>query len=79
MSYKRFAAMIATSTVVMFGLMPPNTYALDHGFYSQIRAWMAVVLGAVMSIMMPLASCDDVSRQTRCASSAQPKILSELL
>ena len=29
MSYGRFAAMIATSTVVMFGLMYLNTYALE--------------------------------------------------
>lgn len=28
MKYSRFAAMIATSTVVMFGLMYLNTYAL---------------------------------------------------
>ena len=30
MSYWRFAAMIATSTVVMYGLMYLNTYALEH-------------------------------------------------
>ena len=29
-SYQRFAAMIATSTVVMFGLMYLNTYQLSH-------------------------------------------------
>lgn len=52
MSYVRFAAMIATSTVVMFGLMYLNTYALDHVFYSQTRTWMAVVMGAVMAIVM---------------------------
>lgn len=37
MSYGRFAAMIATSTVVMFGLMYLNTYALSHVEYSQTR------------------------------------------
>ena len=42
MSYTRFGAMIATSTVVMFGLMYLNTYALDHVFYSQTRTWMAI-------------------------------------
>jgi hypothetical protein len=52
MSYGRFAAMIATSTVVMFGLMYLNTYALDHVFYSQTRTWMALLMGAVMSIIM---------------------------
>ena len=51
-SYARFAAMIATSTVVMFGLMYLNTYALDHVFFSQTRMWMALYMGAVMAIIM---------------------------
>ena len=51
-SYTRFAAMIATSTVVMFGLMYLNTYALDHVFWSQTRAWMALLMGAVMAVVM---------------------------
>jgi hypothetical protein len=41
MGYGRFAAMIATSTIVMFGLMYLNTYALSHVEYSQTRTWMA--------------------------------------
>ncbi|WP_229723783.1 hypothetical protein, partial [Deinococcus aerolatus] len=40
-SYGRFAAMIATSTVVMYGLMYLNTYQLDHVYFSQTRMWMA--------------------------------------
>jgi hypothetical protein len=52
MSYARFGAMILTSTVVMFGLMYLNTYALDHVWFSQTRAWMAVVMGATMAIIM---------------------------
>lgn len=52
MSYWRFAAMIATSTVVMFGLMYLNTYAIDHIWFSQTRAWMAVVMGATMAVVM---------------------------
>ncbi|OYY91884.1 MAG: DUF305 domain-containing protein [Sphingomonas sp. 28-66-16] len=52
MGYSRFAAMIATSTVVMFGLMYLNTYSLDHIFYSQTRTWMAIYMGAVMAIIM---------------------------
>lgn len=52
MAYRRFAAMIATSTVVMFGLMYLNTYRLDHVAYSQTRTWMAVVMGAAMAIIM---------------------------
>jgi hypothetical protein len=52
MSYGRFAAMIATSTLVMFGLMYLNTYALDHVEFSQTRMWMALVMGATMAIVM---------------------------
>jgi len=52
MKYGRFFAMIATSTVVMFGLMYLNTYALDHIFFSQTRMWMAIYMGAAMAIIM---------------------------
>jgi hypothetical protein len=52
MSYPRFAAMIATSTLVMFGLMYLNTYAWSHVEYSQTRTWMAVVMGAAMALIM---------------------------
>lgn len=52
MSYKRFAAMIAVSTVIMFGLMYLNTYALDHVWFSQTRAWMALLMGATMAVIM---------------------------
>lgn len=52
MSYGRFSAMIATSTVIMFGLMYLNTFALDHIWYSQTRTWMALLMGAVMAVIM---------------------------
>jgi uncharacterized protein (DUF305 family) len=52
MSYTRFAAMIAVSTIVMFGLMYLHTYALDHVFFSQTRTWMALVMGATMAVIM---------------------------
>jgi len=52
MSYLRFAAMIATSTVIMYGLMYLNTYQVDHVFYSQTRLWMALLMGAVMAVIM---------------------------
>lgn len=52
MSYLRFAAMIAVSTVVMFGLMYLNTYTADHVYFSQTRAWMAIVMGTAMAIVM---------------------------
>ena len=52
MSYLRFAAMIATSTVAMYGMMYLNTYILDHVYWSQTRAWMALYMGAGMAIIM---------------------------
>ena len=52
MSYGRFAAMIVTSTVVMFILMYLNTYVLDHVEFSQTRMWMALVMGATMALVM---------------------------
>jgi len=52
MGYGRFAGMIATSTIVMFGMMYLNTYAWSHVEYSQTRMWMAVVMGAVMAVIM---------------------------
>ncbi|WDR01251.1 DUF305 domain-containing protein [Devosia algicola] len=52
MSYTRFAAMIVTATLVMFGLMYLNTYAFDHIFFSQTRAWMALLMGATMAALM---------------------------
>jgi hypothetical protein len=52
MSYRRFAIMIATSTVVMFGLMYLNTYTPDHLRFSQTRAWMALMMGGAMAALM---------------------------
>lgn len=52
MTYIRFLIMICVATVIMFGLMYLNTFAIDHVFFSQTRAWMAVVMGAVMAVVM---------------------------
>ena len=49
MSDRRFGAMIATATVVMFVLMYLNTYTLDHVWFSQTRMWTALVMGALIS------------------------------
>jgi len=54
MSYRRFGATIATSTVVMLVLMYLNTYALEHVWFSQTRLWMALVMGACMAVVMLL-------------------------
>lgn len=52
MTYTRFAAMIVTSTVAMYGMMYLNTYALDHVYWSQTRGWMALYMGAGMAVIM---------------------------
>ncbi|MDV4166483.1 DUF6692 family protein [Rhodovulum sp. FJ3] len=52
MAYTRFFLMIATSTLLMFGLMYLNTYLVSHVFWSETRAYMAVVMGAVMAFVM---------------------------
>lgn len=52
MSYGRFAAMIVTATVVMFGLMYSTTFRLEHVSWSQTRFWMAVYMGGTMAVIM---------------------------
>ena len=52
MSYIRFCLMILTSTLVMFVLMYLNTYAFEHVFFSETRAYMAVLMGATMAFVM---------------------------
>lgn len=64
MSYFRFASMIVTSTLVMFALMYLNTYAVDHVWFSQTRAWMALLMGAAMAAIM-LAFMLGMYRSTR--------------
>lgn len=63
-TYARFGAMVATSTVVMFGLMYVNTYQLDHVFFSETRASMALLMGATMSFIM-LAFMRGMYKNTR--------------
>lgn len=52
MVYARFFLMIATSTLLMLGLMYLNTYLVSHVFWSETRAYMALVMGAVMTFVM---------------------------
>lgn len=51
-SYARFAAMVAVSTVAMFILMYFDIVDIDHAYWSQTMAWMAVVMGATMAVIM---------------------------
>jgi hypothetical protein len=52
MKYTTFAQMILVGTIVMFGLMYINTYSADHIFFSETRAFMALVMRATMAIVM---------------------------
>ena len=52
MSYKRFFAMIVTSTVVMFVLMYSTIYSLDHVWWSDTKMFMALYMGATMAVIM---------------------------
>ncbi|WP_348520745.1 DUF305 domain-containing protein [Algimonas ampicilliniresistens] len=51
-SYGRFLAMIATSTVIMLGLMYLNSYQLSHVRFSETRTYMALYMGGMMSLVM---------------------------
>ena len=51
-SYRRFTAMVIVATLVMFGLMYLNTYIPDHVYFSQTRAYMALLMGATMTFIM---------------------------
>ena len=51
-SYWRFAAMIGTSMVVMFGLMYLNTYEVGHARWSETRFYMTLIMGAGMAVVM---------------------------
>lgn len=52
MSWGRFAGMIATSTVIMFGLMYQLVYSADHMTFSMNRLLASLVMGCVMSVVM---------------------------
>jgi hypothetical protein len=50
--YGRFAAMIATSTTVMYLLTYTNTFTLDHVRWSEERLSMVLLMGCAMTIIM---------------------------
>ncbi len=54
-SYIRFGLTIAISTIVMYALMFLNVWSSDHIFWSQTRAWMALIMGATMAVIMLLS------------------------
>lgn len=54
MSWGKFAAMIATSVVIMFFLMYQLVYSFDHALFSMNRLVASLVMGCVMTIVMLL-------------------------
>ena len=50
--YRGFVAMIATGSVLMFGLMYLNTYAADHMWFSQTRLFMTLIMAGAMALVM---------------------------
>ena len=51
-SYARFAAMILTSTAIMFGLMYSLVYSAEHVWFADTRFFMALYMGAMMTVVM---------------------------
>lgn len=52
MRYSKFAAMIATSTLVVFGLKCINTCTPQHVRFSETRLYMALLMGAAMAVII---------------------------
>lgn len=52
MSWIKFAAMIATSTFIMFFLMYQLVYSFDHAMFSLNRMIASLVMGCVMTVVM---------------------------
>ena len=62
--YVKFTLMILTSTIVMFIMMYFNTYQLDHVYFSETRAYMALYMGAGMAVIM-LAFMGNMYKKTK--------------
>ncbi len=62
--YLKFTLMIVTSTVVMFIMMYFNTYKVDHVYFSETRAYMALYMGAGMAVVM-LAFMNNMYTKTK--------------
>lgn len=52
MSWRRLAAMTATSTLVMFFLMYQLVYSWDHALFSLTRLLSSLIMGCVMTVVM---------------------------
>ncbi|WP_421385010.1 DUF305 domain-containing protein [Bacillus salacetis] len=50
--YWKFAGMVITSTIIMFIFKYWSTFKVDHIFFSETRAYMALLMGATMAVIM---------------------------
>jgi amino acid transporter len=50
--YWKFAGMVITSTIIMFMFKYWSTFKVDHIFFSETRAYMALLMGATMAVIM---------------------------
>lgn len=50
--YVRFGGMVAASTFVMFLLTYTNVNSADHIYWSEERAYMALLMGSAMAVIM---------------------------
>jgi len=53
-NYTKYAAMIGTAMVVMYGLTYLNNFKFDHIFFSETRVYMTLLMGAAMAVIMLL-------------------------
>ncbi len=51
-SYLRFIATVVTAMVIMYGVMYLNTLELDHVWWSEERAFMTMLMGGTMAVVM---------------------------
>lgn len=50
--YSRFAGMVITSSLIMYGVMFLNTYVYEHVHWSTTRVYMTLMMTATMSVVM---------------------------
>lgn len=53
-NYGKYLGMIATSAILMYGVMYLNTYQIDHVYFSEMRLYMTILSTAVMAVVMLL-------------------------
>ncbi|GGM29579.1 hypothetical protein GCM10011351_14590 [Paraliobacillus quinghaiensis] len=52
--YWKFAGMVISSTIIMFIFKYWSTFKVEHIFFSETRAYMALLMGATMAVIMLL-------------------------